>query len=80
MGRLMTTARRQGFLVTAGFIHPDATAVSVPVIGTWRTPVAGLGAVVPSSGTDLEQVVSDLRMAATRTSERLAGSLTRARI
>lgn len=79
MERLMTSARGRGFLVTEGFIHPDATAVAVPVFAPWRAPVAALAAVVPAGDSGLEAVVGSLRRGARLAGERLAGTLTRGR-
>ncbi|MEV4902123.1 helix-turn-helix domain-containing protein [Citricoccus sp. NPDC055426] len=79
MERLMASARNRGFLVTEGFIHPDATAVAVPVFAPWRAPVAALAAVVPAAESGVESVVGSLRQAARLTGERLAGTLTRGR-
>lgn len=75
----MTSARSRGFLVTEGFIHPDATAVAVPIFAPWRAPVAALAAVVPTGQSKLEAVVGFLRQAAQLAGDRLAGTLTRGR-
>lgn len=80
MERLMTSARTRGFLVTEGFVHPDATAVAVPVFTMWRAPVGALAAVVPSAGTDIGAVVRVLRQTARQAGERLTGTLTRDRL
>ncbi|MGM7666786.1 IclR family transcriptional regulator [Microbacterium sp. A93] len=79
MERLMTSARTRGFLVTEGFIHPEATAVAVPVFAPWRAPVAALAAVVPAGESKLEAVVGSLRRAARLAGDRLEGTLTRGR-
>lgn len=72
----MAAARARGFLVTEGFIHPEATAVAVPVFAPWKAPVAAVAAVVPTGGPDVEAVVGSLRHAALLAGERLAGTLT----
>lgn len=74
---LMRRAKINRFIVTEGFVHQDATAVAVPVMSPWKTCIASIAAVVPSTGSDIEEVVHALRQAARQTSKRLGGTLTR---
>lgn len=80
MQRLMRRAQQNRFVVTEGFVHADATAISVPIMSPWRTCIASLAAVVPSRGTDVESVVKALRQAAYQAGQRLASSLSRDRL
>jgi len=80
MQQLIRRAQQHRFVVTEGFVHPDATAVSVPIISPWRTSIASMAAVIPSTGTDIESVVTTLRQAARQAGQRLAGSLSRDRL
>lgn len=65
------------FVVSEGFVHPDATSIAVPIMSPWNSAVAALAAVVPSQGTDVEHVVATLRRAAREAGQGLADTLTR---
>jgi DNA-binding IclR family transcriptional regulator len=49
--RLLARIRREGAVVTEGFIHPDATGVAVPVRDGANDVVAALATIQPSDGT-----------------------------
>lgn len=65
------------FVVTEGFVHPDATAIAVPIMSPWNSAVASLAAVVPSAGAGIESVVTTLRHAAREAGQALADTLIR---
>jgi DNA-binding IclR family transcriptional regulator len=45
---LLAEVRRQGFVLCAGHIHPDATGIAVPVRGAGRQVVAAVSVIVPN--------------------------------
>lgn len=45
---LLAEVRRQGFVLCAGHIHPDATGIAVPVRGPGRQVVAAVSVIVPN--------------------------------
>ncbi|MEJ8279515.1 IclR family transcriptional regulator [Pseudonocardia spirodelae] len=47
---LLARIRREGHVVTEGYVHPDATGVAVPVRGRDGTVVAALSTVQPADG------------------------------
>lgn len=49
--RLLARIRREGVVVTEGFIHPDATGVAVPVRDGTGDVVAALSTIQPNDGT-----------------------------
>lgn len=49
--RLLARIRREGAVVTPGFIHPDATGVAVPVRDGAGDVVAALSTIQPNDGT-----------------------------
>nr|WP_239522182.1 IclR family transcriptional regulator C-terminal domain-containing protein [Geodermatophilus sabuli] len=48
--------RRQGYVVTPGHVHPDATGVAVPVRNGLQEVVAALSVIVPNDGRAAAQV------------------------
>jgi DNA-binding IclR family transcriptional regulator len=61
--RLLARIRREGAVVTEGFIHPDATGVAVPVRDGAGDVVAALSTIQPTDGT-AAALVPALRAAA----------------
>ncbi|MGW0084722.1 IclR family transcriptional regulator [Streptomyces sp. NPDC003393] len=47
--RLWAHARRQGYIVCNGFVHPQGTSIAVPVPGRDGGAVAAIGVVVPTA-------------------------------
>jgi DNA-binding IclR family transcriptional regulator len=45
---LLAEVRKQGFVLCAGHIHPDATGIAVPVRGPGRQVVAAVSVIVPN--------------------------------
>ncbi|EMY34451.1 IclR family transcriptional regulator [Arthrobacter crystallopoietes BAB-32] len=62
--RLLAKVRREGHAVTLGYIHPDATAVAVPIKGPYGHAVASLSVVVPTEGFRAAPVLEVLAPAA----------------
>ena len=73
--RRLAEARRLGYMVTPGYIHPNSTAVAVPVIGPYRRAVAALAVVVATKGFNERQVLGALIPAAHQISRELRSSL-----
>lgn len=72
--RVLDGVRRDGHVVCAGHIHPDATGIAVPVrepVG--RDVVAALGAVVPNEAGAGPRVLPVLSAAARGITRRLVG-------
>lgn len=72
---LLAQARRDGYAVTRGYLHPDATAVAAPIRGPYRQTVASLSVVVPTEGFQLRPVLEVLLPATQAISSQLAKSL-----
>ncbi|MBD8042467.1 IclR family transcriptional regulator [Arthrobacter sp. Sa2BUA2] len=69
-------ARSEGHAVTSGFIHPESTAIAVPVRGPYGQTVAALAVVVPADGFQIEPVLAALAPAARTVGLELKRSLT----
>jgi DNA-binding IclR family transcriptional regulator len=61
MRRILADVRRDGYAVTRGYVHPDATAVAVPIMGPFDTAAASLAVVVPSEDFHLDRLLNVLR-------------------
>lgn len=72
---LLAQVRRDGYAVTRGYIHPDATAVAAPIRGPYRQTVASLAVVVPTERFQLRPVLEVLLPATQIISAQLATSL-----
>ncbi|WP_312178772.1 IclR family transcriptional regulator C-terminal domain-containing protein [Arthrobacter sp.] len=72
----LAKVRVEGHAVTNGFIHPDSTAIAVPVRGPYGRTVAALAVVVPADGFHLEPVMAVLAPAARTVGLQLMKSLT----
>ncbi|MGB9036575.1 MAG: IclR family transcriptional regulator [Paeniglutamicibacter sp.] len=59
--RILGDVRRDGYAVTRGYVHPDATAVAVPIMDPFATAAASLAVVVPSEEFHLERLLNVLR-------------------
>jgi DNA-binding IclR family transcriptional regulator len=73
--QMLAQARQDGYFVTHGYIHPDATAVAAPIKGPYRRAVASLAVVVPAEGFALQPILEVLLPAAKAVSGRLAKSM-----
>lgn len=69
--RILGDVRRDGYAVTRGYVHPDATAVAVPILGPFATAAASLAVVVPSKDFHLDQLLGVLRPAARKIADGL---------
>lgn len=67
----LAKVRREGHAVTRGYIHPDATAVAVPVKGPYGHAVAAFSVVVPTEGFQVGPVLEVLAPAARAVSAEL---------
>jgi DNA-binding IclR family transcriptional regulator len=61
---VLAKVRREGHAVTRGYIHPDATAVAVPIKGPYGHAVASIAVVVPTEGFRAAPVLEVLAPAA----------------
>jgi DNA-binding IclR family transcriptional regulator len=52
----LADVRRQGYVITPGHVHPDATGVAVPVRNGLQEVVAALSVIVPNDGRAAAQV------------------------
>ncbi|MCP1415747.1 IclR family transcriptional regulator [Paenarthrobacter sp. A20] len=64
MRKILAEVRRDGYALTKGYIHRDASAVAVPIMGPFGGAVASLSVVVPTEGIMLESLLNVLRPAA----------------
>lgn len=64
MRRILGEVRRDGYAVTKGYIHVDATAVAVPIMGPFGHAAASLAVVVPAEDFHLERLLKVLLPAA----------------
>ena len=72
---VLTRVRADGYAVAAGYIHPDATAVAVPIRGPYGNAVASFAVVVPSEGFHVQPVLQVLIPAAHAVGSALKNSL-----
>lgn len=66
--RILGDVRHDGYAVTKGYVHPDATAVAVPIMGPFGTAAAALAVIVPSADFQLERLLKVLFPAALKIS------------
>lgn len=67
-------ARRDGYAVAAGFIHPGSRGISVPIRGSENAVVGALSVVIANDGTPANQYVELLQATAVRITDTLLRS------